>query len=141
MALQGYVKRFLEEGIDIPASAELVNGVDFECNGVSIPGHAGTGTLIVEFYRESATGTSDLVVADVEGSIDGATWFKIDELDLSVATDSNAVETITIEGTDYDVVRVGFLVNLYGISMLRLASIENQDSLTDLTNYNLIISI
>lgn len=139
--IQGFVKRFLDTGVDVAASATLVNGTDFTCNGVSIPGHAGTGTLIVEFYRESATGTSDFVVADVEGSIDGATWFKIDELDLSIATNTNAVETITIEGTDYDVVRVGFLVNLYGISMLRLASIENQDSLTNLTNYNLIISI
>lgn len=139
--IQGYVKRFLEEGIDVPASADLVNGTDFECLGVSIPGHAGIGTIIVEFYRESGAGTSDVVVPDIEGSFDGATWFKINEVNLSVATNTNAIEIVTIEETDYDVVRVGFIINLYGISMLRLAGVENQDSVTNLTNFNLIIGI
>lgn len=40
--IQGFVKRFLDTGVDVAASATLVNGTDFTCNGVSIPGHAGT---------------------------------------------------------------------------------------------------
>jgi hypothetical protein len=126
-----YSKAFLAAAIGVNAGVTKTNGSDFtsvEINVVSLPSQ---GALTVTFAR--AAGTASTVDVYFEVSTDGgSTWATFEGTTISVATNHAVISGTTV--------RSALLIDLGGISNIRLSKIVNNDGSNNVTAVNVSIS-
>lgn len=126
-----YSKSFLAAAASVNAGVTKTNVADFtsvEINVVSLPSQ---GALTVTFAR--AAGTTSTVDVYFEVSTDGGTtWATFEGTTLSIATNHAVISGTTV--------RSALLLDLGGISNIRLAKIVNNDSSNNITAVNVSIS-
>jgi len=122
---------FLAVAVNVAANTAATNGAEFTSVNINIANQAGTGAITVTFAR--AAGTAATVDFAFEISTDGgATYATFEGGTISVAT-----QHAVISGTT---VRVAYLVDLGGVSHIRLKSITNNDLANNITAANVKIS-
>ena len=130
-------KTFLATAENVDASATATNGTHFTSTNVDItfptqPPRATPTTVAVTVTFTRAAGSASLVYFEFQGSYDNGTSYSTVYLfRIEVATNSTAVS---------NVVRYTTLVNVYGISHLRLYQIVNNDSSNNITSCNAYVS-
>ena len=124
-----YKEDFLTVGVSCAHSETLVNATGFISIHVT-SGRSPAGTLTITFTR--TTGTASTVDFQFQGSFDGGTtWTTSYFVHIAIATNTTAVSNVVRDST---------LINLNGISHLRLYQIVNGDASTDLTLCNATLS-
>jgi len=124
---------FLTAGVNVNLSTAAVNGTDFTSEPVWIsrPGCGDKVAITVTFTR--AAGTASTVDFEFQASYDGGTtWTTAYFVNLQTATNETAVS---------NVVRKITLVNVPGVSHLRLYRINNTDAANNLTACNASVSL
>ena len=132
-----YRTTFLTVAEDAVAEAVLVNGTDFTSTHVWVSQFEGRKEPIAlieaTFDRGVQAGTSATLDLAFEVSIDGGTtWGTTSLFTIQIPTNT------TDDGDGLVVYHT--MVNLYGVTYIRLASITNNDTVTDLTDINASIS-
>ena len=135
MGSQSYITNaaFLGTAVSCSAGNTLTNGTDFTSVPVRVS-HSGYGSVVaitVTFTR--TTGTSSTVDFEFQASYNNnTTWSTAYFVRIQVVTNETASSNVVIKTT---------LVNVHGISHLRLYRIVNNDGSTDLTACNATMSI
>ena len=126
-----YSKAFLATAVGVNAGVTKANGTDFtsvEVNVVNLPSQ---GALTVTFAR--AAGSASTVDFYFEISTDGgSTWATFEGAQISIATNHAVISATTV--------RSALLVDLGGVSNIRLSKIVNGDGSNNITAVNVSIS-
>ena len=132
---QSYIANvdFLGTAVSCGTSTTLVNGTNFASVPVrvSYPGYGSIVALTVTFTR--TTGDANTVDFEFQASYDnGTTWDTAYYVRIQTATNATAVSSV---------VRTTSLVNVMGLSHLRLYRIKNNSGTIALTACNATMSI
>lgn len=123
---------FLNATVDCAAATTLVNGTGFTSLHINttFPSFFPIGAITVTFTR--AAGSSSTVCFEFQVSADNnITWSTAYYVSIDISTNETAVS---------NVVRVTKLVQLHGISHIRLYRIVNNDASNNLTACNASLS-
>lgn len=123
---------FLGTAVDVGTSTTATNQTNFVSGNewVSFPGYGNTAAITITFTR--AAGSVSLVDFSFQVSNDGGTTYST----LAFVTISAATNTAAVSNA----VRVTQLVNIHGISHMRLYQIVNNDGVNAITDCNATIS-
>jgi len=123
---------FLAADISVNAGTTKVNGTDFTSAEVYIANHGLKEVSAIKITFTRAAGSSSTVDFEFQVSLDGGTsWSTAYYVKVQSTTDETAVS---------NVVRKIQLVNIYGITHIRLYRVVNNDSGNNLTAVNASVS-
>ena len=124
---------FLTTAVACGTSTTLVNGTGFNSSTIRVArgGYPEAGAITITFTR--TTGSASEVYFEFQASYDnGTTWTTAYYVRIAVATNETAVSNVVVKTT---------LINLNGVSHLRLYRIVNLDAAVGLTACNANFSI
>lgn len=126
-----FSQNLLATATTLGAGASKVNGVGFTSTEINLIQQPSLGALTVTFAR--AAGAADVVTFYFEVSADGGTtWSTFEGTNIAVATNHDVISGTTVRST--------WIVELGGISHIRLAKIVNGDAANALTAVNVKVS-
>ena len=126
-------KWFLSTAVDVTAGATVTYPTTLPSGVVDVSKYSKC-SLTVVFSR--AAGAADTLDVEVWASPDGSTWALLREIGaqdvplIQIPTNTDAITGTTV--------RVLFEVALHGIRYLRLGSVENTDSVNNITGFNVL---
>lgn len=128
---QIYSKDFLATATTLAAGESKVNGVGITSVEVLIANRGTQGALTVTFTR--AAGAATTVDFYFEVSVNGTDWSTFEGSTITIATNHAAVSGTTV--------RASYIVELGGLSHIRLQKVVNGDPANALTAVNCKISL
>jgi len=119
---------FLNTAIDVNATVEKVNGVDFNSKSINLR-RVVDAAVSVTFTR--ITGDGSDVEYGFEFSTDGINWDTVESMVIKVPSNASAVSNVVLKTS---------LHNLGGIFLIRLSRVKNGDAVNNITDVNARIS-